>query len=109
MDVCVDTKRPRVLLQASGDTSRGGVFLHWDVEDDNLDPATLRPEYRAAGDAAWQPVVQDLPGRAGKIEWKLPPHTPNVPLEVRLQARDKAGNVGEGNIELRPPYSESKP
>jgi hypothetical protein len=109
MKVCVDTNPPRVNMQALAHRERGFVILDYTVEDENLDLSTLRLEYRVAGRGdAWQPVVRELLLRRGEFEWKLPPQPPDVPLEVRLQARDKAGNTGEGLMEIKSPYSESK-
>src|SRR5207253_200214 len=71
----------------------------WTVRDDNLDPSlpdALRVEYRFAGAAAWVPLA--VPGGASQVYWN--PHS-NAPIEVRVSARDRAGNVGEDKTTVR--------
>jgi hypothetical protein len=98
LKVIVDTQPPVVRLQAL--PPRGGqVGIAWEIRDDNLDtalPDAMRLEYRAPG-AAWMSV----PRNAGATQAYWNPET-NQPLEVRLRARDRAGNWGEGIITVGP-------
>jgi hypothetical protein len=92
LKVIVDTQPPAVSLHAL--PARGGqVGVAWEVRDANLDtlPDALRLEYRSPGSPAWLTV----PRNAGATQayWN---HETNGVLEVRLRARDKAGNWGEG-------------
>src|SRR5947209_6928228 len=92
LKVIVDTAPPVVTLRAL--PPRGGqVGVAWDVRDDNPDvalPDALRLEYHPPGGAAWLPV----PRNAGAAQAYWNPET-NAPVEVRLRARDRAGNWGE--------------
>jgi hypothetical protein len=90
LKVCVDTVRPVVALRPA--TPREGtVAVEWDIEDKNLDPASLRIEYRPLGsrsDQEWLPLSVQAVAK-GEQGWKPPL---DIPLEVRLYVRDRAGN-----------------
>ena len=87
----VDTVAPVVTVQALA--SRGGeVGVSWTVRDDNLDPSmpdAVRVEHRLLGSMSWLPL-KIQPGE-NKIYWN--PQT-NAAIEVRVTARDRAGNIG---------------
>ena len=95
LKVCVDTRPPIVSLRAG--TSRDyPAAIEWDVRDElsGLDLMTLRAAYRPAGVAA-APWI-DLPVQQvanGQQAWT--PAGMASQYEVRLQVRDKAGNIGE--------------
>lgn len=97
--VIVDSTPPSVQVQTL--PPRGGeIGVKWEVRDENLDlslPDALRVEYRFAGASAWIPLA--IPPGASQIYWN--PHA-NTPIEVRVLARDRAGNVGEEKITIRP-------
>jgi hypothetical protein len=90
LKVCVDTQPPIIRLDAF--TPReGGVAVKWDVRDDNLDLRSFQLEYRAVGAAEWTKLdAQRI--AVGQHIWN--PGT-NAALEVRLIARDLAGNDGK--------------
>jgi hypothetical protein len=96
LKVCVDTQRPVVQLRA-GTAPGSSAAVEWDVRDENLDLSSLRLDYRLPN-GTWQmlAVQQTATGR-----WGWNPAT-NAPLEVRLQVRDYAGNLGEATIPLTP-------
>jgi hypothetical protein len=96
LKVCVDTQRPVVQLRA-GTQAGSSAAVEWDVRDENLDASSLRLDYRLPG-GEWQAlaVQQTATGQRG---WN--PAT-NATLEVRLQVRDYAGNLGEALIPLTP-------
>jgi hypothetical protein len=96
LKVCVDTQRPVVQLRA-GSVQGSNAAVEWDVRDDNLDLSSLRLDYRLPN-GAWQAltVQQTATGQRG---WN--PAT-NAALEVRLQVRDYAGNLGEATIPVTP-------
>jgi hypothetical protein len=92
LKVVVDTQAPVITLRALP-ARAGQVGVSWDIRDDNLDTAlsdALRLEYRTPGSVAWLMV----PRNAGTTQAFWNPET-NGLLEVRLRARDKAGNWGE--------------
>lgn len=96
--VIVDSTPPSVQVQAL--PPRGNeVGVAWTVRDENLDlalPDALRVEYRFAGATAWIPLA--VPAGASQLYWN--PHA-NAPIEVRVTARDRAGNVGEDKTTVR--------
>jgi hypothetical protein len=95
--VVIDTQPPAVSLKAL--PGRGNeVGVSWEIRDDNFDPANpqaLSLEYRPMGTANWIPL---LPGR-GAVQHYWTPATVAA-VEVRLRARDLAGNVGEGSTQV---------
>lgn len=97
MKVVIDTQPPTVMLQPL--PARGNeVGVSWDIRDENLDLSqadATRLEYRLAGNPAWI-AVGTAPG-ANQVYW-APQST--GPIEVRLRAKDRAGNFGEGTLTL---------
>jgi hypothetical protein len=100
LKVCVDTRPPIVSLR--GSASRDfPLAIEWDARDDNSGPdlITLRAAYRPAGVPA-APWI-DLPVQqmaSGQHAWV--PTGNAAQYEVRLQVRDKAGNIGEALVTL---------
>jgi hypothetical protein len=96
LKMIVDTRPPDVALQPL--TPRGGeVGVSWSVRDDNLNPNPfdgMRLEFRANG-GLWQRLTPAV--GSNQIYWN-----PNAAgaIEVRLQARDLAGNQGEGTARV---------
>lgn len=87
----IDTVPPRVQLAAVGN----GV--EWQAADDNLDPAAgaARLECKWPTSAEWT-EVKDRPFRPGdSYAWRMPP---GKVLEVRVRARDLAGNEGTSPV-----------
>jgi hypothetical protein len=97
LTVCVDSVAPMVSLKPAP-PREGGVGVEWQITDDNLDLPTMRLEYRLAGESVWRPLTPQ-PLSVGQHAWNP---TTNSELEVRLQVKDKAGNVGEDTTRLRP-------
>lgn len=94
LKIVVDTKRPEVKLspvERSGDQ----VTVQWDVKDDYLDLNTLTLQYRSKGDSAWKAVAL-TPVNSGKKQFSTGSPTA---VEVRVSAKDKAGNTGEDRLE----------
>jgi hypothetical protein len=92
LKVAIDTQPPTVNLQALAPRN-GEIGISWDIRDDNLDLSAadaVRLEYRPTGSSNW--LVVTIPAGATQTFWNP---TTNAPVEVRLRARDRAGNVGE--------------
>ncbi len=92
LKVIVDSIAPAVQVQPL-QPRNNEVGVAWSVRDDNLDvvlPDAVRVEWRIVGAASWIPLA--LPQGATQIYWN--PLT-NAQIEVRVKARDRAGNVGE--------------
>ena len=90
--VNVDTQLPAVSLKAvAGNPGTGGV--EWDCRDELIDPKGIRLECRYPGQVEWMPN----PGNynvSGSYFWQLD----GKRLEVRVRARDLAGNIGESQV-----------
>lgn len=83
--VIVDTVPPRVQLAALGN----GV--EWLATDDNLDPQYIVLECKWPSDAKWTPIKDRTFRASDDFAWKM---QPGKVLEVRVVARDRAGNEG---------------
>jgi hypothetical protein len=95
--VIIDTVPPAITLKPLPPRPNE-VGVTWDVRDENLDfslPDTIRLEYRIAGNATWIPLFR-APG-ATQHYWN--PGTTGV-VEVRLRARDLAGNTSEATTSV---------
>jgi hypothetical protein len=90
LKVFVDTQPPIVHVRNLPQRD-GEVGVEWEIKDDNLDPASIRLEYRIAGSTDWIPLAGEL-AASGQRYWK--PAT-NGTVEVRLRARDRADNWNE--------------
>ncbi len=92
LKVVVDATPPSVQVQPL--PPRGGeVGVSWNVRDDNLDlslPDAVQLKYRAQGGVSWTPLF--VPPGNNQHFWN--PQT-NAAIEVIVQARDRAGNIGE--------------
>ncbi len=92
LKVVVDTVPPTVQVQALPPRN-GEVGVSWKVNDENLDPSlpdAVQLQYRLAGGVSWNNLA--IPPNANHHFWN--PRT-NAPIEVRILARDRAGNTGE--------------
>jgi hypothetical protein len=99
LKVCVDTQSPEVTIR---EARRAGATLdlQWEVGDANLDVETLTLECRPPGEGAWSPLA--VPKVAeGRRSLALPESFPGGPVELRIQVRDLAGNVGTATATLR--------
>lgn len=90
LKVCVDTQPPRVLLKALPPRENMSV-VEWDIRDENLDLTSLNYSYRAQGGQEWLPLRVE-PAAVGQYSWR--PAVQGT-IEVRLHARDRAGNENE--------------
>src|SRR5262249_53479701 len=93
----VDMTKPVVRLQnvvVGQGADKGKLTVYWAASDKNLDarPITIAFKDEKAGD--WTTIVQKQ-ANDGRFVWTMPAE--GVPYEflVRVQAIDRAGNVGE--------------
>lgn len=91
LKVVVDTQPPSVQVQSLPPRA-GEVGVAWELRDENPDalPDAVRLEYRPPGSPSWLP----LPRRENAAQLYWAPEG-NGPLEVKVSARDRAGNWGE--------------
>ncbi|MCA9115725.1 MAG: hypothetical protein KDA79_11620, partial [Planctomycetaceae bacterium] len=89
LQVIVDTTRPELSIQLT-EIQPGRVGLAWQLSDQNLDPSTLRLEYRDGRSDRWQQVVIS-PKPSGNTAWTL---AAGGMVQVRGSVQDLAGNTG---------------
>jgi hypothetical protein len=90
-DICVlvDTERPLIRELQQAPPREGPVAIQWSIEETNF--AEVWADYRSTAGGPWYPLLLP-PQKQGQFEWK-----PAVSgeLELRMQTKDKAGNVSE--------------
>lgn len=95
LKVVVDSQNPNLALSLERNGPQ--VRLSWRASDVNLDPQTLKLEFRQPGLDDWQPVhVVAQP--AGQTSWSAPT---TGAVAVRGRIADRAGNVGTDDAELQ--------
>src|SRR5262249_50858195 len=92
--VVIDTTPPQVKIYA---TNNG---VEWSASDDNLDPREVTLECKWPTSREWTKVPDRQFRAADQYAWKLPP---GKVLEVRVTARDRAGNEGVSPVVRVPP------
>jgi hypothetical protein len=98
----IDTTKPEVNLQSptiSGDD--GTMILTWTAADTNLLSNAISLYYKSEGEAAWNVIVSGYKNE-GVYRWSLPNELKG-PIYLRLEAVDRAGNVGR--VELNAPVA----
>jgi hypothetical protein len=96
--IVIDATPPAVRLVPSNN----GV--EWRTTDDNLDPAGVTLQCKWPASAEWTTVTERAFRANDAYAWKLPP---GKVLEVRVQARDRAGNEGVSPVVRIPPDAAS--
>jgi hypothetical protein len=99
LKVIVDTVPPKVELEVLP-APKGEVALTWRITDDHLDLRDTRLEYRRYPDGEWTQL--EINPAAGKHSWR----SPMMPIDVRLRARDFAGNSAA--VTIRVPAAPAK-
>ena len=95
LKVAVDSRAPELAL--SLERTGAQVRLAWRANDLNLDPGTLRLEFRQPGFDDWQ-AVQVVTQASGQTAWTAPA---TGTVSVRGTINDRAGNIGTGSAELQ--------
>lgn len=83
----IDTTPPKMRVNPSGPAG-----VEWVVEDENLDPDGVAVEVRWQGDKIWTPFSPRKFAARDKYDW--PSLRDGQLLEVRVIAKDRAGNEG---------------
>jgi hypothetical protein len=101
-DVFVEVDRSKPVASLTGVNQPDGYFadhliFSWQASDANLLERPVSLLYAARPSGPWQPIASNLENsgleNGGRYSWRLQRHLPN-PLYVRLEVRDRAGNVG---------------
>ncbi len=85
LKVCVDTQPPVVVLRPLPGRE-GMVGVSWDIRDENLNPASLRLDYRLTNSVEWQPVPVDAPAA---VTPQPPPSTVTPPEQAVRMVNSK--------------------
>jgi hypothetical protein len=93
--VCLDTTSPVVELLPPSTDETGVVMLRWKASDRNLEEQPICLHYSVDG-KTWEPLdgKENWLPNTGTYAWKVPAGLPHE-VHLRVQARDRAGNVGE--------------
>jgi hypothetical protein len=99
LKVVVDTLPPQVTFGPA--PARDGAAVEWTVSDtgSGVDLKTLRLDYLPPGGQQWLPLSDVQQSALGSHRW-----TPTMQgsMRVRLQVKDRAGNIAEREITLGP-------
>lgn len=94
----VDLTKPVVAI-AAVDAAKGNdgnlLTILWKAEDKNLAPQPISLLYGETADGPWQPIVTSIEN-SGRYVWRIPPASP-YKFFVRVEAVDRAGNVGRAD------------
>jgi hypothetical protein len=96
MWVEVDLTKPVVRLGRT-DVGRGPeagfLTITWTASDKNLGSNPIRISYAEQAAGPWTPILQANIENTGRYQWKYPDNVP-VRFYVRVEAIDRAGNIG---------------
>ncbi len=96
MWVEVDETKPTVQLhdvKVGHDADAGKVTISWSACDANLHDRPYVLSYSATPEGPWLPIVGELEKGTNHYTWTMPKDVP-YRFHVRVEASDKAGNVG---------------
>ncbi len=93
MKLMVDTTEPDISMTATANGKK--IQVAWEIVEDNLDTSSLRLEYQTdlTSSGSWTPIPLKA-SQKGTVEF--PP--PDRELMLRMQVKDRAGNVGEKEL-----------
>ncbi|MEM9658959.1 MAG: hypothetical protein AAF961_11415, partial [Planctomycetota bacterium] len=94
MYVSVDLTPPDAQLLSVGQATVDGVerlLIRWSAADENLERLPIALLYSSSAEGPWSAIATGLEN-SGSYRWRLERHLPNR-FYVRLEARDRAGNV----------------
>jgi hypothetical protein len=93
----VDLTKPVVQLQGvvvGKGKDKGKLFIGWTAYDKNLDKAPIMISYAEQAAGPWTPITADRIPNNGRYVWSMPQAVPYQFL-IKVEAVDRAGNVGE--------------
>ncbi len=100
MWVVIDLTKPQVKInrvQAQRSADGGVLTIQWSAHDTYLETQPITILYADENKGNWQPIARSIDNQ-GQYVWRLPPEVPPR-IFVRVEARDKAGNVGQATTE----------
>lgn len=75
--------------------SAGQLSIHWTAQDANLGPRAIKLYYSETGEGNWKPIAEGLEN-TGRFQWRMPKEVP-FKFHVRVEAKDRAGNIGHAD------------
>lgn len=78
-------------------TMAGLLNIAWGVQDRNLASKAVSIYYAETASGPWTPIVEEI-ANTGRYQWKIPEEVP-YKFYVRLEAKDRAGNVGRAETD----------
>jgi hypothetical protein len=91
----VDLTKPAVRLGAvdvGRGTDTGRLTINWAATDKNFGPQPITLSYAKQASGPWTPITANIEN-SGRYVWQMPADVPYQFL-VRVEATDRAGNVG---------------
>jgi len=113
LKVAIDTKTPEVSLKAQALES-GEVIVQWSIKDPAIDAEQIQLSYQSSAQAPYQTVQVDA-SKAYQADGVIAGETRFFPIatervmQIRLDAYDKAGNVGFAQQSVSVPLVAQKP
>jgi hypothetical protein len=92
MWVEVDETKPVVRLHEVR-AEAGTLAIHWSASDANMKHRPYTLSYAASREGPWTPIVERLDQNVNRYEWRVPKDAP-YRFYIRVEAADRAGNVG---------------
>lgn len=97
LKVQIDSEEPRLDMSAALINPKTAGLI-WGISDPNLDPNTLKMEYRTSAVGIWQPIIPTTiknveNGYSGEVSWQLT--QPATTIEIRASVKDSAGNTAK--------------
>ncbi len=92
----VDKTKPVVHLlgvEVGQGPATGNLTVSWTATDKNLGPQPITISYATQVDGPWTPITPAPVENNGRYIWRMPPGVP-YQFHVKVEATDKAGNVG---------------
>ncbi len=99
--IVIDTLAPQISVRPTGGSDKvAGV--EWEATDENIDAKSIRLEYRWPGQTAWLAIDKDKTFRPkDQSSWNLAGRGGSI--EIRVRARDLAGNEAISDPVTTPP------
>jgi hypothetical protein len=98
--VDVDLTAPTVTLtppEPSRDTANGTLQIRWQATDPNLAAKGITISWAERPEGPWKEIAKGIEN-TGRYVWRIPSEVP-YKFHVRVEARDRAGNVGKGDTD----------
>lgn len=92
----VDVTRPQVQLHnvlVGNGADKGKLTIAWSARDKNLGPNPITLSYSKESAGPWTPFAEKLKNN-GQFVWQMPDSVP-YQFHVKVEATDRAGNIGE--------------